>query len=38
MLASTTFDIPGYEITEHRGLVRGIIVRSPTISLEGSST
>ena len=32
MLASTTFDIPGYEITEHRGLVRGIIVRSPTIS------
>jgi uncharacterized protein YbjQ (UPF0145 family) len=32
MLASTTFDIPGYEITEHRGLVRGIIVRSPTIA------
>lgn len=32
MLASTTFDIPGYEITEHKGLVRGIIVRSPTIS------
>lgn len=32
MLASTTFDIPGHEITEHRGLVRGIIVRSPTIS------
>lgn len=32
MLASTTFDIPGYEITEHKGMVRGIIVRSPTIS------
>lgn len=32
MLASTTFDIPGHEITEHRGLVRGIIVRSPTIA------
>lgn len=32
MLASTTFEIPGYEITEHKGLVRGIIVRSPTIS------
>ena len=32
MLASTTFEIPGHEIVEHRGLVRGIIVRSPTIS------
>jgi uncharacterized protein YbjQ (UPF0145 family) len=32
MLASTTFEIPGYEVTEHRGMVRGIIVRSPTIS------
>ena len=32
MLASTTFEIPGYEIAEHKGLVRGIIVRSPTIS------
>ena len=32
MIASTTFEIPGYEIIEHRGLVRGIIVRSPTIS------
>jgi uncharacterized protein YbjQ (UPF0145 family) len=32
MLASTAFEIAGYEITEHRGLVRGIIVRSPTIS------
>ena len=32
MLASTTFEIPGYEIVEHKGMVRGIIVRSPTIS------
>ena len=32
MLASTTFAIPGYEIVEHKGLVRGIIVRSPTIA------
>ena len=32
MLASTTFEIPGHEIVEHKGLVRGIIVRSPTIS------
>lgn len=32
MLASTTFDIPGFEIVEHKDLVRGIIVRSPTIS------
>src|SRR3954469_11192426 len=32
MLASTTFEIHGHEITEHKGLVRGIIVRSPTIS------
>jgi uncharacterized protein YbjQ (UPF0145 family) len=32
MLVSTTFDIPGYRITSHKGLVRGIIVRSPTIA------
>lgn len=32
MLTSTTFDIPGYEIVETRGLVRGIVVRSPTIA------
>lgn len=32
MLASTTFEIPGYEIIDHKGVVRGIIVRSPTIS------
>jgi len=32
MLASTTFEISGHEIVDHKGLVRGIIVRSPTIS------
>jgi len=32
MLVSTTFDIPGYRITAHKGMVRGIIVRSPTIA------
>ncbi len=32
MLASTTFEIAGHEILEHKGLVRGIIVRSPTIA------
>ncbi len=30
--ASTPFEIAGHEITDHLGLVRGIIVRSPTIS------
>src|SRR5216683_395534 len=28
---TTTFSIEGYRITEYKGLVRGIIVRSPTI-------
>ena len=32
MLLSTTFDIPGYRITSHKGMVRGVIVRSPTIA------
>ena len=32
MFASTTFDIPGYRVTAHKGMVRGIIVRSPTIA------
>jgi uncharacterized protein YbjQ (UPF0145 family) len=32
MIVSTTFDIPGYRITAHKGMVRGIIVRSPTIA------
>ena len=31
MIASTTFTIDGYDITENKGLVRGIVVRSPTI-------
>jgi len=32
MIVSTTFSIAGHEIKETKGLVRGIIVRSPTIS------
>jgi len=32
MLVTTTFEIEGYRITEYKGLVRGIIVRSPTIA------
>ena len=32
MLASTTFELSGYTVVEHKGLVRGIVVRSPTIS------
>jgi uncharacterized protein YbjQ (UPF0145 family) len=32
MIASTTFTIDGYDIIETKGLVRGIVVRSPTIS------
>ena len=32
MLASTTFDMPGYRIIAHQGMVRGIVVRSPTIA------
>jgi uncharacterized protein YbjQ (UPF0145 family) len=32
MQVSTTFEIPGFRITSHKGLVRGIIVRSPTIT------
>jgi putative heavy-metal-binding protein len=31
LLTTTTFSIEGYRITEYTGLVRGIIVRSPTI-------
>src|SRR5438045_8880225 len=31
LLTTTTFSIEGYRITEYKGLVRGIIVRSPTI-------
>ena len=29
---TTTFSIEGYQIVEYKGIVRGIIVRSPTIS------
>ena len=29
---TTTFNIEGYRIVEYKGLVRGIIVRSPTIA------
>jgi uncharacterized protein YbjQ (UPF0145 family) len=32
MFTSTTFEIPGHQVVEHRGLVRGIVVRSPTIT------
>ena len=32
MFVTTTFDIEGYRITEYKGLVRGITVRSPTIA------
>lgn len=31
MPVTTTFTIEGYKIREYKGLVRGIIVRSPTI-------
>jgi uncharacterized protein YbjQ (UPF0145 family) len=31
-IVSTTFHLEGYRIREYRGLVRGIIVRSPTIA------
>jgi uncharacterized protein YbjQ (UPF0145 family) len=31
MIVSTTFNLEGYKITEYLGIVRGIIVRSPTI-------
>jgi uncharacterized protein YbjQ (UPF0145 family) len=32
MLVTTTFTVEGYEIVEYKGIVRGIIVRSPTIT------
>jgi uncharacterized protein YbjQ (UPF0145 family) len=31
MFVTTTFTIEGYAITAYRGLVRGIVVRSPTL-------
>lgn len=32
MLVTTTFEIEGHEVAEYKGLVRGIVVRSPTIA------
>jgi uncharacterized protein YbjQ (UPF0145 family) len=32
MVVTTTFEVVGYEIVEYKGIVRGIIVRSPTIA------
>jgi uncharacterized protein YbjQ (UPF0145 family) len=32
MMTSTTFSIDGYRVVEHLGVVRGIVVRSPTIA------
>jgi uncharacterized protein YbjQ (UPF0145 family) len=32
MFITTTFNIEGFEITDYKGLVRGIIVRAPTIA------
>ncbi len=31
MQVTTTFSIDGFRITEYKGLVRGIVVRAPTI-------
>jgi uncharacterized protein YbjQ (UPF0145 family) len=31
MVVTTTFEVSGYDIVEYKGIVRGIIVRSPTI-------
>ena len=31
MQVTTTFSIEGYRITEYKGMVRGIVVRAPTI-------
>lgn len=31
MIAITSFDIAGYQIVEYKGIVRGVMVRSPTI-------
>src|SRR5208283_2339316 len=32
MQVTTTFEIDGYDVSEYKGLVRGIVVRSPTIA------
>jgi uncharacterized protein YbjQ (UPF0145 family) len=31
MLVITTMNVEGYKVVEYKGLVRGLIVRSPTI-------
>lgn len=31
MIISTTMDVQGYKVIEYRGMVRGVIVRAPTI-------
>ena len=31
MIISTTMDVNGFKVVEYRGLVRGVIVRAPTI-------
>jgi uncharacterized protein YbjQ (UPF0145 family) len=32
MVVTTTFTVEGYDIVEYKGVVRGIIVRAPTIA------
>jgi uncharacterized protein YbjQ (UPF0145 family) len=32
MQVTTTFEIDGHEVQEYKGMVRGIVVRSPTIA------
>jgi uncharacterized protein YbjQ (UPF0145 family) len=32
MIVTTTFTVEGYSIVEYKGMVRGIIVRAPTIA------
>jgi len=32
MVITTTFTVEGYRIKEYKGIVRGIVVRAPTIS------
>ena len=32
MIVTTTFTVEGYRIRDYKGLVRGVVVRSPTIT------
>ena len=32
IIVSTTFELDGYKVREYKGVVRGIVVRAPTIS------